>query len=57
MAQKHERLRVTCGPVEINKVENFDKIKFKIIVNQFILPNSSEIKVITKISYNKHDIC
>ena len=44
MAQKHERLGGTYGPVKINKVKNFDKIKFKIIVTQFILPNSSEIK-------------
>jgi len=52
----HERLRGTCGPAEINKAKNFEKIKFKIIITQFILPNSSEIKVITEISYDKHDI-
>lgn len=52
----HESLRGTCGPVEINKAKNFEKIKFKIIVTQFILPNSFEIKVITEISYDKRDI-
>ena len=52
----HERPAGTCGPVEINKAKNFDKNKFKIIVTQFILPNLSEIKVITELFYDKHDI-
>jgi hypothetical protein len=52
----HERLKGTCGPVEIDKAKNFDKAKLKIIVNKFTLPNSSEIKVIKEISYDKQDI-
>jgi hypothetical protein len=52
----HEKLRGSCGPVEINKVKNFDKTKFKIEVTQFTLPDSSEIKAITEIFYDKHDI-
>ena len=40
----------------VNKAKNFDNTKFKIEVTQFTLQDSSEIKAITEISYDKHDI-
>ena len=46
----------TCGPVEIEIVKKFDKTKLKITVTQLVLPDSSEIKAITEISYDKQDI-
>ena len=52
----YERLDGTCGPVEIEKVKKFDKTKLKITVTQLVLPDSSEIKAITVISYDKQDI-
>ena len=41
---------------EIEKVKKFDKTKLKITVTQLVLPDSSEIKAITEISYDKQDI-
>ena len=38
------------------KVKKFDKTKLKITVTQLVLPDSSEIKAITEISYDKQDI-
>ena len=46
----------TCGLVEIEIVKKFDKTKLKITVTQLVLPDSSEIKAITEISYDKQDI-
>lgn len=52
----YETVEGTCGPVEINKVKKFDKTKLKMTVTQFVLPDSSEIKAVTEIFYDKRDI-